>query len=472
VRAVNWLWAAALFAEAPEFTPRLRQRLLAAMLQHGRHIAQNLEFSDNNGNHYLSNGVGLLFLGVSLAELRDAAAWRRKGMEIVWGEIERQVYPDGVDFEGGIGYQGLVLEFWYSCLLLCERNGIAVPPAARARLARMFEFTYAYTRPDGTFPQVGDNDDGRLAGTADEPPGSHCRHLAVGGVILDRADWLAAAGDAVETALWLCGPDVLRLPRATVDTRQSSAFPAGGFYMLRSQRSLMLVDAGDVGMRGLGGHGHNDVLSFDLWAAGASLLVDSGTYTYTADPPARQALRATAAHNALRVDGQETSRLGGERWLWQIADDAHGRVLSWHSDALRDELVAEHDGYRRLRDPVSHRRRFTFDKQRHVWRIEDDVEGAAEHLVELFFHPAVPTQLIDGTLRLVAPEADVWLSPPPGTSCRQEPGWISRGYGLRQPAMVLVFAVRARLPVHLTTTLVLVPTGTPVDQARLLLRSA
>src|SRR5579871_3086402 len=69
VRAVNWMWAAALFADAPEFTAALKRRFLKAMLQHGNQILNNLEYTDNNGNHYLSNGVGLLFLGVLFAEL-------------------------------------------------------------------------------------------------------------------------------------------------------------------------------------------------------------------------------------------------------------------------------------------------------------------------------------------------------------------------------------------------------------------
>ena len=40
------------------------------------------------------------------------------------------------------------------------------------------------------------------------------------------------------------------------------------------------------------------------------------------------------------------------------------------------------------------------------------------------------------------------------------------GYGLRQPAQVLVYAVRASVPIRLRTDLVLVPLGTPVDVAR------
>src|SRR4030081_3724029 len=160
VRAVNWLWAAALFAEAPEFSAGHRQRFLKAMLQHGRHFLDNLEFADNTGHPYLSNGGCLLFLGVLLPDFAAAAAWRKKGFEIVWGEIDHQVHPDGVDFEQGIGYQGLVAEFWYSCVLLCDHTNTPVPPPVRERLGRMFDFMLAYPRPDGTFPQVGDNDDG------------------------------------------------------------------------------------------------------------------------------------------------------------------------------------------------------------------------------------------------------------------------------------------------------------------------
>jgi len=500
VRAVNWLWAAALFAEAPEFSAPLRLRFLKAMLQHGNHILDNLEYADPNGNHYLSNGVGLLFLGVLLPDLSAAAAWRKKAFEIVWGEIDLQVHPDGVDFEQGIGYQGLVTEFWYTCVLLCDRNAIPVPKTVRERLGRMFEFMLAVTRPDGTFPQIGDNDDGRLANLDDEPVGSFRRHLAVGAVITGRADMLGAAADAVETAAWLCGPHVLDLPRAA-PVAASTPFALGGFYVMRAPDAVMVIDAGEIGTRGIGGHGHNDVLSFDLWAAGAPLLVDSGTYTYSADPAARNALRATGAHNSLRVDGQETSRLGAGRWLWLIENDAHPHVIDWQSDDLRDLFAASHDGYRRLVQPVEHTRRIVFtkgmaltaasyqssevspDALRSVaspdgarsavrpeparwWQIDDAVSGSGAHLCELFFHPGVPFDLEDDAVCLHAAHADAWLFPPAETRLRQEGGWISRGYGLREPATVLVYAVRSTVPLTLRTDLVLTPRGTPATAAR------
>ena len=189
--------------------------------------------------------------------------------------------------------------------------------------------------------------------------------------------------------------------------------------------------------------------------------------SFKADPPARQMLRSTAAHNTLRIDGEDSSRLAGSRWLWQIANDAHPRVLEWTSTAERDVLVAEHDGYRRLRQPVMHRRTIEFWKQEFRWRIVDDVFPEGEHLLELFFHPGVAPEFVDDAVRLCAPRGDLWLFPPRGLTQRQEAGWISGGYGLRQAATVLVYQTRVQAPVQLTTTLLLVPTGTSVEKARL-----
>ncbi len=87
-------------------------------------------------------------------------------------------------------------------------------------------------------------------------------------------------------------------------------------------------------------------------------------------------------------------------------------------------------------------------------------------MVEVFFHPGVPFETYDEAVCLPAPRGDVWLFPPPEMTVRQEDGWISGGYGLRKPAPVLVYAVRARVPLTLRTTLVLAPRGTSAEIAR------
>jgi hypothetical protein len=480
LRAVNWLWATALIDDSSAMTPEFRLRLMKSLVQHGRYIFENLERSDNNGNHYLSNGVGLFYLGVLFPELAEARAWVALGEEILWGEMLRQVHPDGVDFEKGIGYQGLVLEFWYASVLLADLNGRPVPEAVRERLGKMFHFALAYTRPDGTFPQIGDNDDGRLVGLDDEPVGTHCRHLAVGGAMLNDAPLIHSAGDAVETAIWLMGDTAIeaieKARSAEPAALPSQAFPSGGFYVMRADDAVLSIDAGEVGMNGIGGHGHNDMLSFDLWAAGAPLLVDPGTYVYTADPAARQEMRATAAHNLIRVDGQEIARMGDERWLWRIEDDAHPKVLAWESSAAHDRFVAEHDGYARLTPPVNHRRSITFDKQRLTWVVEDELSGFGRHEAELFLHLGLPVAEQDNqAIRQAAPSGDFWIIPlalPASTSLEVTSGWVSRGYGHREPGQVLRYATQSEVPMRFVLGFALGPKGFTLEQARAALEAS
>jgi len=113
-----------------------------------------------------------------------------------------------------------------------------------------------------------------------------------------------------------------------------------------------------------------------------------------------------------------------------------------------------------------HTRRIHLDKARRHWRIDDSLSGVGNHLAELFFHPGLAVDIADNAVLIRAPRADLWLFPPAGSALRQENGWISRGYGLREPAPVLVYAVRASVPLALRTDLVLVPHGTPAVVAR------
>ena len=229
----------------------------------------------------------------------------------------------------------------------------------------MFEFTLAYTRPDGSAPVVGDADDARLFQfSAREDFNDHRHALSVGALLFDRGDFRAAAGKFTQDALWLFGGEGFekyqRL-QSSVTPAISKYFPDGGYYVMQNGQAHLFVDAGDIGMHGRGGHGHNDTLSFELWVHGQPLVVDSGTYCYSSDVQARQEFRGTSAHNTVVVDGREIAEFDS---LWSVKEDrSDPRLLEWTSTPDRDILEVEHFGYRRLSSPVVHRRRFEFRKE-------------------------------------------------------------------------------------------------------------
>jgi hypothetical protein len=62
---------------------------------------------------------------------------------------------------------------------------------------------------------------------------------------------------------------------------------------------------GENGQNGLGGHSHNDKLSFELYQNGNNIVVDPGTYLYTPFPEIRNKYRSVYAHNCPIHNHQE-----------------------------------------------------------------------------------------------------------------------------------------------------------------------
>ena len=94
---------------------------------------------------------------------------------------------------------------------------------------------------------------------------------------------------------------------------RAASFPDGGYHVqrsgwgrasARSRTSFFLIF--DCGPLGEGGHGHYDLLSVEVAAAGGPLLVDPGRFTYSEGPPnLRRWFKGTAAHNTVCVDGRD-----------------------------------------------------------------------------------------------------------------------------------------------------------------------
>ena len=220
-----------------------------------------------------------MFIGAFFRKTQNGERWLKLGREIIFDEIFSQTTEDGVDFEKATAYHRLVLEAFLTCGLLLDLLGEPPPPAWRTRLERMFEFVEAYVKPDGLVPLVGDADDGRIQKLGQQSLTDHRYLLSTGAVLFGREDFKRGAQRFYEESFWLLGPDgaaAFDNVSAPPSPLQSKAFADGGFYVLRSERAHVIVDCGEVGMQGRGGHGHNDILGFELWLDGTSFVTDCG----------------------------------------------------------------------------------------------------------------------------------------------------------------------------------------------------
>jgi hypothetical protein len=468
-RLISWCWTLFLFQGSKALSQELFVKMMGGIWSHASHVEKYLSYYFSPNTHLTGEALGLFYAGVLFPELKQSEHWRAVGTRILVEQINRQVLPDGVYFEQATCYQRYTVEIYLHFLILAERNGVAVPAAVRERVQRMLDFLLEVRHPDGSMPLIGDADGGWTL------PLAFRKHDDLRGIFSTAAalwgrpgDAWAAGGLAPET-LWLLGPESVKafeaLHPAPPATSPSRIFADGGYAVMRSgweaDAHQMIFDVGPLGCPVSGGHGHADLLSIQCAAFGEPLLVDPGMYCYTSAPEWRNFFRSTAAHSTVIVDGTEQAVPTGP-FQWEKRPQA--RLNRWISTEKFDFADATHDAYLSLPDPVIHRRRVLFVKPRY-WIVLDDLEGAAEHSVQLRFQftplkVALETmswararghrgqELLIRPFALVPLEARVHEG-----DVTPIQGWFSPSYGQCQPAPVLIYSTVTRLPLRIMTLL-------------------
>lgn len=451
MRLLNWAvaWPLLGAAGAP-----LHARWAASVYRHCHFVAHNLSRHSSANNHLLGELTGLFVAAVSWPRWAESRRWREAARAGLEEQALAQNGADGVNREQAFWYHHEVADMMLLALVFGRANGVAFSTAYVRRLEAMLEFIAAAMDAGGRVPMIGDADDALMVRFSRERDFNPYRALlATGAVLFDRGDFKAAAGRLCDKSRWLLGDaaDALFEAVPAAAPRPSRlAFPEGGYYLLGADygtpRELKaLVDAGPLGYLSIAAHGHADALAMTLSVGGREILVDPGTYAYHGERRWRAYFRGTAAHNTLRVDRADQSVPGGP-FLW--LEHARARCERFDAGVDRDVFEGAHDGYRRLADPVIHRRCVELDKRAREFLVRDTLECRREHEVELHWHfaedcqaraagHAVEIESAGVRLRLEGPRA---LEPPRVVIGREHPplGWVSRALGVKVPAPTVV----------------------------------
>lgn len=403
LRLVNWSFAwhilgtdsAVIFADAAGQT--LRLRWLASVRQHCHFIAGHLSRGSSANNHLLGELLGLFVAATTWPHWRESGRWRALARAEFEREALLQNAPDGVNREQALWYQQEVADMMLVAGLYARHGGCEFSAAYWGRWSALLQFIAGVMNVAGEVPRIGDADDAVIA-RLDAGAGLHPFRslLACGALVLTDSAPLRALLKVKGTrfddkALWLLGDaaaqefaSIPAAPRAV----PPRAFAQGGYFILGSdldtpQEVRIVADAGPLGYLAIAAHGHADALAFTLSVAGREILIDPGTYTYYAGDEWRSYFRGTRAHNTVTVDGQDQSLAAG-RFLWT----KHAAITStvFEPGADLERLAAEHDGYQRLTDPVTHRRELRYSKQLRTLQVLDRLACTARHEVEINWH--------------------------------------------------------------------------------------
>ena len=387
-----WSWTGGLRGALFDFEggDRLRSAVLRSVYQQTDFIRNFLSRFSSANNHLIGELAGVYIAARTWPYWPEFERWGTRALGDLVQEAHRQNHADGVNKEQATFYQVFVLEFLIMAGLVAEGRKDPLDAEYWPRIERMLEFLAAIRDVGGNVPLFGDSDGCMVAPLGKDPPFSPFSSLLNWGrAYFRRPDLFESSRQPDDYSRWLLGKradEPLENPRRAPATKR--AFTEGGYFVLGrdlgTPREIRIVaDAAPLGYLAIAGHAHADALSFVVSRFGKQWLVDPGTFCYQGEEKWRRYFRSTAAHNTLVVDDQDQSvYLGKFMWGRKARVTRH----EWTIDADFDRLVASHDGYARLKDPVIHRRELMFDRKSDRLTVVDTVECRGQHRILRYLH--------------------------------------------------------------------------------------
>ncbi|MCE5238007.1 heparinase II/III family protein [bacterium] len=438
-------WPDALFKclDSPAFTPEVLVKILKSEYEHAEHLVKN----PTGANWLTCESMGVLTIGMLFPEFQRAPEWRKIAIERLYGQLDKEVYPDGMEVELALGYNNWVVDEFSNVLKLTKLNNLMdeVPADYKRRLECMYNYQLYAMRPDrqvfGFNDSWSSNPQKLLEQAAEYYP--------------ERADfkWGATKGQEGKSP-----------------ADDSVAFPYSGHYVMRTgwrpQDLLLHFDAGPWGS----GHQHEDKLGFQAYAYGKTVLTEGGVYMYDRSRWRRYVL-STRGHNTIRVDGLD-QRNGGERQTWVLPYPFQPLDNLWLTSDQWDFVEGTYDfGYgdrKQVTVPATHRRSILFVKPSY-WIITDVLTptDGKEHQVESLFHFAADEATVNG-LTVATPTTDaavqITAAPREGLSLRvvkgleEEPvqGWAN---GPWRPVPTALYEWKTSGPSRVTYVVYPTPAG-------------
>ena len=388
-----------LFLPSPSFTPEFLTEFLVNYHKHAIHILGNYS---KQGNHLLFEAQRMIYAGAFFPEFKEAAAWRKSGIDIMNREINVQVYNDGGQFELDPHYHLAAINIFCKALNIADLNGFRneFPQEYLDTIEKMIVFYANVSFPDYTNPCFSD---AKLTNKKEM-----LKNYRSWSKMFPKNQFIKyLATDGKEGAL----PEYL-----------SKGFLKSGFFVFRNSwgtdATQMVVKAGPKAFW----HCQPDNGTFELWFNGRNLFPDTGAYVYAGSAEVmklRNWFRQTRVHNTLTLDGRNLETTQSVTGLWQ-------------PEGKEQILVTENPGYKGLKH-----RRTVFLVDQAYFVIVDEATGNARGTVNLNYHFREGEVNVDAEKNMVTTayegSSNVKLQcfPEKSASLRAEEGWRSTAYRQR-----------------------------------------
>lgn len=296
------------------------------------------------GNHLLANAKALIFAGLFFQD-SSASLFYQSGIKLY--SLDSQFMEDGGHAELSPMYHAIILEDLLDILQIqtLYHHPYGQWGKLKPLIQKMLQWLCFMTHPDG------------------EPAFFNDTTLGIA-ASYEQLSHYANFFD-------------IPLPQPLVNGQTTLT----AYHVVQHQKATLFFDMGEIGLNYLPGHAHADTLSFELSLDKSRIFVNSGISSYE-DNEERLWQRGTAAHNTLRINGENSSE------VWRsFRVGRRAQVKKFSAQARENEffMSAQHNGYQH-RNGILHERFLSLNHQQ--LEIKDTITGRTLKpvLLEIFFH--------------------------------------------------------------------------------------
>ena len=328
IRATNLIWGIYFFRDDEKVPLRFWQKLICSLYDHATYLESNWETSDKPNNHYLADLVGHLYLCSLFRFIPQFETKQKKTFYRLQQQFNKQIQADGSSYEGSTHYHKLVTEMYLHTMLVSNIAQLGEKQLLAKKFKAMLQFLQSCSVNKHYLLQIGDNDSGKFVAGFAIPAAKPAHNIATyknfGISVLTHKKWH------------------ITLRHATYSPHQPS------------------------------GHFHEDQLSITASLNKQPLIIDPGSYLYTANGSWRNVFRSIENHNTFSLPTLHTQQ-NSTSDLFQLTRNKHLFSNSFQENDMSIWGDDFHDLYQEKK--IRAHRRITLDKTRNQFVIEDWFEG-------------------------------------------------------------------------------------------------
>jgi hypothetical protein len=424
LRLLNWTFALQYYKNSRHLTPEFFSIIQYAMYWQAMHVFDNIHFSRIavRNNHAITETLALYIIGSLYPQYPQAATWKSKGKRWFEEEIAYQVYEDGTFLQFSMNYHRVVVQLLTWAVAIANGLGEKFENVVYDRAYKSLQFLYAAQNDEtGWLPNYGSNDGALFfplngCDFNDFRPQLNALHVMLTGKALHES------GPWVEDAWWFRASLNGRKAMTPLERKMGwQVFAKGGYAILRDAETISFIRCGSHKDR----PAQADNLHLDVWIGEENVLHDAGSYQYNTTPDLVKYFMGTSSHNTVML-GHHDQMLKGSRFIWYYWTQANDMQVGETAEYFTFRGNISCFGY--LSNGIVHERVIRKKKGANEWWVEDSVSNKPTHLpMRQLWHKAGDKLRI--TVKNKAGET---------VELEKKDGWLSRYYGVKQPATMWV----------------------------------